>query len=131
MVRKSIFLKRILKIWMRPFENGLVKDPEIPGVDHHCFVITGYNNRNRLSSFCKDWTRYPKIKHRSVYNETNLRRVVVHHLLKYIIDLTEICRRLNKVCVLSLKSQKQFKFIVFIFSRFRLCFLVVHLLRVF
>ena len=104
-----------------PFWKWISEDPEIH-VDHHCFVITGYNNRNRLSSFCRDWTWHPKIKRRFVYNETNLRRVVVHDLLKIQIDLTETCQCFNKVCILSLKSQKQFKFIVFISADFVLVF---------
>ena len=55
LVRKSTYLRWIVKIWMRPFENGLFKGPEIPHVDHLCFVIIGCDKRDRLSSFCKNW----------------------------------------------------------------------------
>ena len=35
---------------MRLFENGLMKGPEIPYVDHHSFVTAGCNNMNQLSA---------------------------------------------------------------------------------
>ena len=35
---------------MRPFKIGLLKGPEIPYVDHQCFVIAVCNNSNRLSA---------------------------------------------------------------------------------